>query len=113
MNGGSGGGGGGGGSAPATSRGRGASGGGGGGNGSAVKQYEGCDLPLAEWSPDDVVAWLRWLHLDRYVDTFVSEDVDGRILVDLSEEELESDLKMASRLHRRKLLKALDDLLYG
>lgn len=44
------------------------------------------------------------LNLSHYKENFQREGVSGRLLVELSEEDLERDLGMTSRLHRKKLI---------
>jgi class 3 adenylate cyclase/predicted ATPase len=56
----------------------------------------------------EVAAWLRDLGLSRYEQTFRDNDIDGDVLSDLTESDLE---KLGISLgHRKKLLKAIAEL---
>jgi hypothetical protein len=56
----------------------------------------------------DVAQWLQSLGLGRYEQTFRDNDIDGEVLVDLDEADLE---KLGVSLgHRKKLLKAIAGL---
>ena len=54
----------------------------------------------------NVAAWLRALGLERYEQVFRENDVDGELLPELGEEDLEK-LGVTSLGHRKKLLKAI------
>lgn len=66
--------------------------------------------PPEEWSGADVVEWLRHLELEQYAQNFSNLSVDGYIILDLTEEDLEGELNVSVRLHRKKLLKAIEEL---
>jgi len=58
---------------------------------------------VTEWSVENVGVWVgEVLHLPCH-DEFVAAAVDGRLLLELSEDELLTDLKVSNRLHRKKL----------
>src|SRR5215831_1474318 len=57
----------------------------------------------------DVVAWLRWLGLDQYVQLFRDNDIDGEILSGMTAEDLK-ELGTSSFGHRRRLLNAITAL---
>eukprot|EP00045_Choanoeca_perplexa_P013808 m.158209 g.158209 ORF g.158209 m.158209 type:complete len:1337 (+) comp16462_c0_seq1:28-4038(+) len=68
-------------------------------------------LPLAPttWSVEQVGDFLRWLELGQYAEAFGENEIDGEQLVDLDKEELK-ELTVTALGHRKKLLKALDNL---
>lgn len=47
---------------------------------------------------------LTELNLKQYVETFRSEDIDGRLLVQMDDAMLEEDLGITNSLHRLKIL---------
>jgi hypothetical protein len=53
----------------------------------------------------DVAAWLRGLGLGKYEKAFLANDIDAKVLVDLTGEDL-VELGVTSIGHRRKLLAA-------
>ena len=57
----------------------------------------------------DIGAWLRALELERYEQVFRDNDVDGDLLLDLTEADLEK-LGVASLGHRKMLLRAIEAL---
>ena len=57
---------------------------------------------------NDIAAWLQERGLDRYVETFIDNDIDLDVLPELDEQDLE---KLAIPLgSRKKLLKAIEAL---
>eukprot|EP00741_Cyanophora_paradoxa_P001048 tig00000455_g1009.t1 len=66
---------------------------------------------IVEWSVTDVCAWVREdVQLPEYVDAFKANGVDGKLLVELGEKELEQDLKVERNLHRKKFMREIDTL---
>ena len=57
----------------------------------------------------DVKQWLEWLGLEAYVDDFVRNDVDGKLLPRLASEDL-SEIGVHSVGHCRRLLEAVREL---
>ena len=57
----------------------------------------------------DIVAWLTDLGLERYAGQFAANEIDEKILRDLSDEDLK-DLGVSALGHRKKLLLAIADL---
>lgn len=47
---------------------------------------------MSDWSEDDVSAWLREEGLERLVNTFKANNIDGAELLSLSKESLNSEL---------------------
>jgi hypothetical protein len=61
------------------------------------------------WTVQQVGDFLHWLELGQYAAAFVENEIDGELLVDLDKEELK-ELTVTALGHRKKLLKALDNL---
>jgi hypothetical protein len=60
----------------------------------------------------DTGEWLRGLGLERYADAFRANDVDGRVLPQLTADDLR-DLGVTSVGHRRLLVEAIAALRTG
>src|SRR5215471_9939076 len=60
----------------------------------------------------DIAAWLRGLGLERYEQAFRENEIDLRILPELTADDLK-ELGVAAIGHRRLLLKAIADLAAG
>lgn len=58
---------------------------------------------------NSISEWLRQLGLDQYTDVFVDNDIDARIIADLTEADLK-ELGVKSLGHRKLLLKAIATL---
>jgi len=60
-----------------------------------------------EWKEIEVANWLLWLNKDafqKYVNVFTENAVDGKMLLSLTDHELQQNLKVMNPLHRRRLL---------
>ncbi|XP_056136337.1 bifunctional apoptosis regulator-like [Lampris incognitus] len=69
--------------------------------------------PVSRWTPDEVVSWLEhlgpWTHL--YREPFQHENVNGRLLLMLGDDELSRPpYSMENRVHRRTILAELDQV---
>eukprot|EP00035_Acanthoeca_spectabilis_P025179 m.457225 g.457225 ORF g.457225 m.457225 type:complete len:1023 (+) comp21213_c0_seq1:57-3125(+) len=64
--------------------------------------------PVRQWSVDDVVVWLTSIGFEA--DVFRENYVDGKLLIELDDEILRDDLKMTSKLQRKRLLLAVGEL---
>ena len=62
------------------------------------------------WKIADVLSWLNIIGLEQYSDAFNELKVDGYLILDLTDQDLEEELKISSKLHRKKLLKAISTL---
>ena len=66
------------------------------------------DFPLptqiSAWKTKHVSKWLHGLGLGQYISVFEANSVHGPLLLTLEEEDLEVELEMNSKLHRRKLI---------
>lgn len=50
---------------------------------------------------------LRVMNLSQYSETFQEEQVSGELLLDLTEDVLENDLSISSKLHRMRIMKLI------
>lgn len=81
-------------------------------SGGVVEQHDLLlSKPVAFWTPEEVVTWLEelgaWTQL--YSTSFQQENVNGRLLLMLGDEELlKSPYKIENQTHRRALLAELD-----
>ena len=66
--------------------------------------------PPQFWNGEDVVAWLGYIGLEQYAPTFAQLKIDGYLILDLTEEDLEGELQVSVKLHRKKLMKAIQEL---
>ena len=57
----------------------------------------------------DIDGWLRGIGLTQYAEAFRANDIDGKLLSRLTNDDLK-DLGVASLGHRKKLLEAIADL---
>jgi len=69
----------------------------------------GLPLGASTWTVQQVGDFLRWLELGQYAEAFVENEIDGELLMDLDKDELK-ELTVTALGHRKKLLKALDNL---
>jgi len=66
---------------------------------------------MINWKAQDVAVWLELhLHMSQYVRESIENVKSGKVLLGLSENEIERELKMENHFHRRKLLLALNEL---
>lgn len=69
-----------------------------------------------DWSTDQVMNWLEETNpvlKNKYGTSFRDEGIDGKMLMDLDDSTLEEDLGVTSKLHRKRLLGAIDELKSG
>ncbi|CAD8205181.1 unnamed protein product [Paramecium pentaurelia] len=57
-----------------------------------------------KWLTQDVVNWLKFIGLGQMEAKFVESSIDGSVLEDLTEKDLEEELGVTQRILRRKLL---------
>jgi hypothetical protein len=62
------------------------------------------------WEVDQVVDWLKALSLGQYEDSLRDGSVDGPFLFELTDEDLMNILGVEHKLHRKKILLAIDQL---
>lgn len=66
--------------------------------------------PPQFWTGEDVIEWLRYIGLEQYAPTFSQLRIDGYLILDLTEDDLEGELQVSVKLHRKKLMKAIEEL---
>lgn len=68
----------------------------------------------SKWTVSQVGDWLVYLELPQYKQKFEELSIDGSLLVQITEQDLQSDFQITVRLHRFKIMenlkKLLDDL---
>lgn len=62
------------------------------------------------WSQEDVLLWLKLIGMEQYAENFGEMKIDGLIILELNEDELLEELKITMKLHRKKILKAIEVL---
>lgn len=65
---------------------------------------------IQSWSTEDVGIWLKQIGLSEYVIYFKKNDISGKELLIIKEEDLKKDLNMISFGHRKIFLKQLNML---
>ena len=63
------------------------------------------------WNQEDVVEWLKLIGMEQYKENFAEMKIDGLIILELDDSELLEELKIATKLHRKKILKAIELLI--
>lgn len=57
--------------------------------------FDTVKMPLKnviEWTPTDVIAWLKEIGYEEYAALFYKHEIDGKVLLMLKEEDLKSDI---------------------
>ncbi|ETI33493.1 hypothetical protein F443_19805 [Phytophthora nicotianae P1569] len=67
-------------------------------------------MQVAGWSVSDVGRWLDTLALAQYKRAFADATVDGALLLHLTDDDLRNTLGMEHRLHRKKVLTAVEEM---
>uniref|UniRef100_A0A8C0X866 NAD(+) hydrolase SARM1 n=1 Tax=Castor canadensis TaxID=51338 RepID=A0A8C0X866_CASCN len=65
---------------------------------------------VASWKEAEVQTWLQQIGFSQYCERFREQQVDGDLLLRLTEEELQSDLGMKSGITRKKFFRELTEL---
>ncbi|XP_065190602.1 kazrin-like [Sycon ciliatum] len=66
--------------------------------------------PMARWRSSAVVAWLEVvLNMSQYAKACMENVKSGRVLMGMSDQEIEEALRMTNGLHRRKLRLAIEE----
>lgn len=60
------------------------------------------------WTVDDVTTWLGIIGMDTYASNFTKMSVDGLLILELTEEDLENEIQIPVKLHRKKIIKAIE-----
>ena len=67
--------------------------------------------PVRTWNVDDVTKWLSIMSLGIYCDAFREGAVDGNFLCQLTDDDLQYTLGVEHKLHRKKILFSISELL--
>ncbi len=59
------------------------------------------------WTQEDVLIWLKIIGMEKYYENFVEMGVDGLLILDLEEADIEEELRITTKLHRKKIMKAV------
>ncbi|XP_072834805.1 NAD(+) hydrolase SARM1 [Pogona vitticeps] len=65
---------------------------------------------VPNWKPPEVQKWLQQIGFAQHCPKFLEHQVDGDLLLRLTEEELEVDLGMTSRITRKRFFRELTEL---
>ncbi len=60
------------------------------------------------WTEDDVLVWLKLIGMEKYAENFSEMKVDGLLILELQEDELLQELHIEIKLHRKKIIKAIE-----
>ena len=78
--------------------------------GTVAHQHTSATIQVRNWSIEDVSKWLSAQSLDLYVDSFREGAVDGNFLCKLTENDLRGTLGVEHKLHRKKILCGIEEL---
>ncbi|XP_058139789.1 NAD(+) hydrolase SARM1 [Dasypus novemcinctus] len=65
---------------------------------------------VASWKEAEVQTWLQQIGFSQFCESFREQQVDGDLLLRLTEEELQTDLGMKSRITRKRFFRELTEL---
>ncbi|KAM5273310.1 NAD(+) hydrolase SARM1 [Ctenodactylus gundi] len=65
---------------------------------------------VASWKEVEVQTWLQQIGFSQYCESFREQQVDGDLLLRLTEEELQTDLGMKSAITRKRFFRELTEL---
>jgi hypothetical protein len=65
---------------------------------------------VMSWTEKHVKIWLKLIGMDVYSDAFVREEIDGQVLLELTENHLKNDLGVPILGHRLLILKSIEIL---
>ncbi|XP_074654729.1 kazrin-like isoform X2 [Tubulanus polymorphus] len=69
------------------------------------------ELPITQWKAPHVLSWLEiTLNMPRYGPMCASNIKSGKVLLEMSDSELDTAFKFTSHLHRRKIRLAIEEL---
>lgn len=75
-----------------------------------VKLSEQIPKEPEAWTCDEVSEWLRLIEMDQYVENFKEMSIDGWLIFEIEEDDLINDLRVVTKLHRKKLMKGIQML---
>jgi len=78
----------------------------------SAKTKQTIELPkdVREWTVTDVGLWLESLLLAQYKDVFANHEIDGELLLELTEINLRNEFKVRDNFHVKKILKGISVL---
>ena len=62
------------------------------------------------WTCEDVSEWLSLIEMEQYVENFRNMSIDGWLIFEIEEDDLITDLKIKTKLHRKKIMKGIQML---
>uniref|UniRef100_A0A8C0QN86 NAD(+) hydrolase SARM1 n=1 Tax=Chelonoidis abingdonii TaxID=106734 RepID=A0A8C0QN86_CHEAB len=65
---------------------------------------------VSSWKPTEVQTWLQQTGFNKYCQSFLEHEVDGDLLLRLTETDLREDLGMASSIIRKRFFRELTEL---
>ena len=65
---------------------------------------------ILQWSIAEVKSWLKSLDFIQYMKKFEELGIDGKLLLEITETDLQNDLNIQIRLHRLKILDSIKSL---
>jgi len=69
------------------------------------------DKLVKEWTIDDVQTWLKDLKFENYSTSFRDELVDGEVLITLTDDDLQKQLKITKSLHLKRMRQKLTSVI--
>ena len=63
-----------------------------------------------KWDIDNVIDWLKTIHLVQYEDQFRDASIDGPFLCELTDNDLKDALGIEHVLHRKKIIFSINQL---
>lgn len=78
----------------------------------AAKKSKVVKHDVKRWGVNDVAAWLRGLNMERYVDVFLQNEIDGPVLLDVGQDDLDY-MQIGVLGHRKQIMKELERLKRG
>ena len=64
---------------------------------------------MIKWDTDDVSYWLSSKSLDQYISIFSENQINGQVLLDITQEDLDY-LEVTALGHRKLILKGIEEL---
>ena len=62
------------------------------------------------WKSEDVSIWLEHIGMQTYIPNFLEMSVDGLLILELTDDDLQNELGIGPKLHRKKILNAINQL---
>jgi hypothetical protein len=66
--------------------------------------------PPTTWSGPEVSDWLCYIGMERYKRTFVHNAIDGKLLVELTEEDMRAHLHIGVLAHHRYIHQTVKEI---